>query len=793
MERRRFLECLGVACASGLAGAHAGRPLAFAADAEGTDPSLANALASTTPTPPVVDGWARSVCDLCGLGDPVFLGTSAGTVASAKGIAQSPVGFGRLCPRAAALFRGDPERRLRTPLVRRDPSTKGTAGGLEPATWDEALDLVGTRIGETRRALGDSGVAFLASDGETNEDAYLLSRVARTVFHTDNVDTMARLDALHAYDACLDVFGLPGNPSALEDIDAADLIVLLGADVAESHPGLYYRVHDARKAGRTKVVVVDSRKTLACGAADLHLRPEPGRELDTWVELGQRLTMLAARERGGTGGAVAPRDLDTVAEWWTGARGVSTLVSPTVLSGPTGAVLARAVARLHRDSGRWGTPGNGLFFLPRGANPTGVLLAGLAPGRLPMTRSSSDPTDRDVVGHAWGVDATALPMTRGLPALAWPEAVQSGRIGALVLLRTNPAVEMPAASAWRASMKQAFVVSASSHTATETEAFADVVLPVALVAGESRGTMISLGRQVQLLELATTPPGEARTMPNVIAALALTQEDGKVQESALRLFADDPHRAGDELRALSAGTVMDVSGVTPDRLRTELGPTWPCGAATDPGMHRLEPSSGTRARFDAEGNELPPFVLREPVSGGAGVGRVASPSSEFSTRGASSPSGTSSADRPVRTPERPFLLVGGPSREHFRSRIRTGNTPDLHYDAPVARLEMHPADGSRLGIADGDWVTVSSPHGGLTTRVWLVDRVLPGNLFLPEHYGFRSDVQGGTDGMKEPEACFHLVTSGAFDPGTETSAGNLVAVNVERARRKDMRGRGLDD
>ncbi|MEZ4647813.1 MAG: molybdopterin oxidoreductase family protein [Candidatus Eisenbacteria bacterium] len=800
MERRRFLECLGVACASGLTGGYGRPPLALAADGAGTDPTLQEALVSTTAPATVVDGWARAVCDLCGLGDPVFLGTSGGTVVAAKGIAQSPVGFGRLCPRAAALFRGDPTRRLLTPLVRRDPNTKGTAAGLEPATWGDALAVIGPRLAETRTRLGDAGVAFFASDGETNEDAYLLSRIARTVFRTDNVDTMARLDALHAYGACLDAFGLPGNPSALEDIDAADLIVLFGADCAESHPGVYYRVHDARRSGRTKVVVIDSRKTLAVGAADLHLRAEPGRELDVWNAVSGRLAVLGARS--GAGGdredvstrrrldrgftavdGVSPEEIDSFAAWWRDARGVMTLVSPAMLSGPRGSALARDVAQQHRGTGRWGTPGNGVFFLPRGANASGVLLAGLAPGRFPMARSLTNPLDRDVVGGAWGVDPTALPERSGLPAPAWPAAIASGEIGALVLLRTNPAVEMPAAPKWRAAMKEAFVVSVASHAATETEAFADVVLPVALVAGESRGTMTSLGRQVQLLELAVEPPADVRTMGRVLVDLAETQESGAAQTDTLRLFAEDPHRVGDELRALSVGTVMDVSGVTPDRLRTELGPTWPCTSPLDPGLHRLEPSSGTRPRFDGEGNELPPFVLRE----------TSAPEALASAAGGASRSFVPSPGVPARTPEWPFLLVGGPAREHFRSRVRTGNTPDLHYDAPVARLEMHPLDGSRLGIGDGEWVTVASPHGELTTRIWLVDRVSPGNLFLPEHYGFRSDVQGGSDGMKEPEACFHLVTSDAFDRTTGTPAGNLVAVNVARARRKDMRGRGLED
>ena len=793
MDRRRFLECCGGAAAACVAGVIPGASRAAP-----------------------IQGWARTVCDLCGLGDPVFLGQSEGVLVAGKGIPESPIGFGRLCPRARALWGGAADRRALRPMIRRDPATKGTAGGLEPASWDEALAFAGTGLGEVRTRIGDTGVAFLASDGETNEDLYLLSKAARIAFGTDHVDTLARLDGLHAYDVCQEVFGIPGNPGALEDVDTADLIVLLGAELAESHPSLFYRVLDSRRAGRSRVVVIDSRKTLGAGLADLHLRPVPGRELAAWNALTARLVLESPQSAEsplshppdwiewlrGTRVASAPgcrrplapasasplsrldtradldsagldgADIDLVAQMWNDARGVVTLVGPQALSGPGGKTLARAVAQLHRATGRWGTLGNGPLFLPRGANAAGVASVGVAPGRLPGCRSLLDPRHRDEVELAWGADAGALPASPGLSALEWPAAIGTGRIGALVVFRANPLVELPASGAWRDALRQGFVVAASTHTATETEAFADVVLPLATVAGETRGTTTSLGRQVQLLELAVEPPGEARTTGDILLALVRTQLDAAEYDRRFRDYLGDPHRVGDEWRRLSAGTPVDVSGITSDRLRRELGPTWPCRGANDPGLDRFGPDSATRLRRDATGNELVPPVVLEPA-----------PSRPTPLPGCV----------PLPTPEAPFLLLGGPIREHFRSRIRTGSTPELHYEAPAARVEMHPADGGPLGLRDGDWITVSSSGGALSARVWLVDRSPQGVLFVPEHFGFRSDLQGGSDGTDEPEGGFHLVSTDALTEDGDAPAGALVAVSVRPSRRGDMRRRGLRD
>ena len=750
ISRRRFLgSCGRGALAAPLAGWLA--PLLPGGGA------AAGAAAAGEATPDV-ERWTRSVCDLCGLGEPVFLRTAGGRLRAVKGIATSRTGFGRLCPRAEALVAAAvTEDRAVRPLLRRDPATKGTREGLEPVTWEVALAAITDGLRVARERSGPSGVAVGASDAETCETYLRLARLARATWRTDHLDTPARLDGLHAYDACERVFGTSANPSSVEDVDAAGLILLIGGDLADSHPGLYTRVLDARRTGRARVALVDSRKTLAAALADVHVRPRPGRELAVVHALAAGLLADGAvppearawaqwlRGTAGAPGALAAAgvdrpSIDAILREWRAARGVVTLVGPVALSSTAGAPLARAVAQLHRATGQWGGAGRGCLFLPRGANVTGVVAAGVRPGHLPAGLRLDVPADRERIAAAWGVAAETLPVGAGLAMTEWPAAVRDGRLGALFLLRTNVAAEMPDAAAWREALGRCFCVVASTHVPSETTAFADVVLPLAMVAGESSGTMMSLDRRCQRLEMAQAPPQEARTAERILADLA----------------GEDPAApATDEWeswRDLARGTPFDATGIPALRLAGELDVAWPCAAEGQPGTVRLDAASAGAAEF-----------VRTP----------------------------SPADLPSPSAARPLLLIVGPLREHAGSRVRTGRTPELHYEAPVAQLEIHPEDAVGDGIVEGDWVTVESDTGSATMRVWLTDRVAKGTVFLPEHYGSVSDLQGGATAQDEPEGLALLIVGVRRSPEGGAPSALPMPVSVRKARRRDLRQRGI--
>jgi anaerobic selenocysteine-containing dehydrogenase len=297
---------------------------------------------------------------------------------------------------------------------------------------------------------------------------------------------------------------------------------------------------------------------------------------------------------------------------------------------------------------------------------------------------------------------------------------------------------MPDALAWRRALTDAFVVATATHVPTETTLFADVVLPVALVAGETAGSVMTLDRRVESLE-AMPPPGGARTGDRIVLDLGRVLLTPAAYARLAGAEPWTPYAEWDRWRALADGG-FDARGITAPRLGRELAIPWPCAAEDAKGLERLDPA---------------------PVH----------------------------AARPEAT--RPLVLVVGPLREHSGSRVRTGRTPELHYEAPSAQIEMHPDDGRAAGLADGDWITVESATGAATARVWLTDRAQPGVLFIPEHYGFLSDLQGGSATQQEPEGLGFRVTPADLVGGLDAPAGLVVAVAVRKALRRDLRQRGV--
>jgi nitrate reductase NapA len=311
-----------------------------------------------------------------------------------------------------------------------------------------------------------------------------------------------------------------------------------------------------------------------------------------------------------------------------------------------------------------------------------------------------------------------------------------------------------------------------------------------MVSGESAGTVMTLDRRCQSLERACEPPGEARAADRILRDLARALL-GRDACEGIGLGEDwSTFAEWDRWRALTEGTGFDARGITVMRLGRELDVQWPCAAEDGAGTQRFAPGAGNWRTAQAPESGRPPNGS-SAIESDAGDPRLATPRTG-PTRGARAvippPPKTPPAARPG--PGRPFVLVTGPVREHFASRMRTGRTPELHYEAPAAQLEMHPDDGRALGLADGEWVTVESAAGAATVRLWLTERAAPGLLFLAEHYGFRSDLQGGSVTQQEPEGLAHRLTTCEMAAGAESPAGLQVAVSVRRALRRDMRQRG---
>ena len=236
------------------------------------------ALARTLHVPEAeLDRWFRGVCGQCGLLDPLFLGTREGALVTVKGDPLAPGGLGRLCTRGMAFptALATAERRPPLPLLRRDRATKGSAGGLEPVEWPEALAWLAERAPAVRER--PSRFAALLDVDLPCETPRVANRLLRGDLGCATVETTLRLDGMAGMVAAERSLGLPGPLGTVASVDGADLLLVVGADPAERHATLFYRMAQCQRRNGTRTVVIDSRRTLTCGLADVFVRPRvPG-------------------------------------------------------------------------------------------------------------------------------------------------------------------------------------------------------------------------------------------------------------------------------------------------------------------------------------------------------------------------------------------------------------------------------------------------------------------------------------------------------------------------------------
>ncbi|KOV18507.1 molybdopterin oxidoreductase family protein [Streptomyces sp. XY152] len=648
-------------------------------------------------------------CPYCALQCSTVLSGERGGVA-VRPSADFPVNRGGLCQKGwtAPSVLAVPDRLL-TPLVR------GADGVLAPAGWDEALDLVAGRLRELRARHGADAVAVFGGGGLTNEKAYALGKFARVALGTSQIDYNGRFCMSSAAAATTAAFGLDrGLPFPVTDLDGADVILLAGANPAETMPPLLRHLEGA------DLVVVDPRRTRTAERAALHLSPAPGTDL----ALALGLLHLAVTE-----GLVDKEYVDarttgfdaaweTCAAWWPerveevtgvpaddlrtavrllgGARRAYVLTGRGAEQHSKGSDTVAAFVNLALALGLPGREGSGFGTLTGQGNGQGGREMGQKADQLPGYRSLADPADRAHVAAVWGVDPRALPGP-GRSAYELLDALGGdGGPRALMVFGSNPVVSAPRAAHVTERLKALDLLVVADFVPSETAALADVVLPVAQWA-EEEGTLTSLEGRVLRRRAHLTPPPGVRTDLEVLHALAvrLGQDAGR--------FPVRPREVFDELRRASAGARADYSGISYARLDAGEALYWPCPAGGDGAGH-----PGT------------PRLFLDRFAHPDGRARFASVDHRPSAR---EPDGT-------------FPLYGTTGRvlAQYQSGAQTRRVPELVEAAPETVVEMHPDTARRFGLADGQTAEVGSVHGATLARVRLTRTVRPDTVFVPFHF-----------------------------------------------------------
>jgi assimilatory nitrate reductase catalytic subunit len=652
---------------------------------------------------------------------------------------EFPVNRGALCRKgwsAAGLYGG--RERLTTPLLR----DRGS-GELTPVTWDHALDVVAERIVALQAERGRDAVAVFGGGGLTNEKAYSLGKLARVALRTSQVDYNGRWCMSSAASAGTRAFGVDrGLPFPLADVEHTDVLVLVGANPAETMPPAMRHVDRLRERGG-RVVVVDPRRTPTAERADLHVQPVPGTDLA--LALGVLHLVVAAGAVDEEYVARRTTGWDAVREsvtpWWpervervTGVASEEVRALADLLAGADRAIVLTARGAEQHSTGSdtvlaWinvalalglcGREHAGYGCLTGQGNGQGGREHGQKADQLPGYRSISDPAARAHVANVWGVPADSIPgpgrsAYEMLEALGTPDGAS-----ALLVLGSNIAVSAPHATRIMERLAALDLLVVADVVLSETAALADVVLPVTQWAEET-GTMTNLEGRVVLRQQAVTPPRGVRSDLELIAGLA--ERLGSPVP-----FATDPETVFAELGRASAGGAADYAGITHERVRAAQGVFWPCPSADHPGTPRLfldvfaHPDG--RARFHVVGHR----------------GAAEQPCDEF-----------------------PVHLTTGRVLAQYQSGAQTRRVRDLPDTGPF--VELHPLLAGRVGALDGEVVTVTTRRGTMSAPARVVDSIRPDTVFVPFHWvganRLTNDALDPASRMPEFKACAARVAAG---------------------------------
>jgi ferredoxin-nitrate reductase len=643
---------------------------------------------------------------------------AAASIWTARGDRTHPSSLGQVCIKGATVGETLERNRLTTPQHREridDPFT--------PISWERAFELLVERVRHTLAARGPAAIAMYGSGQFHTEDYYVANKLIKGALGTNNFDANSRLCMSSAVSGYVRSLGSDGPPCCYDDLDLADTVLLIGTNTAECHPVLFQRLlkRKRKQQNAVRIVVVDPRATATSDAADLHLPIRPGTDLALLHGIGHLLLERGAvdtafMERSTEGFdelaqlwaswtpqavsafcGISESDLHRLADLWASATGVLSLWSMGVNQSVEGTATVGGLINLHLVSGQIGRPGAGPFSLTGQPNAMGGREAGGLARLLPGYRYVTEASHRAVVETHWGLPAGSIAPQSGLTVWEQVEAMERGEIELWWVAATNPLVSMPWLDRVRAAaLNCPFVVLSEAYAGTETAAVAHLLLPAAQWS-EKAGVMTNSERRVTYCPAFRLAPGEARPDWAIFAELGrrLGFERQFTYASSAEVFA--------ELTQLTAGRVCEMSGLS-HALLAEHGPQqWPFPAGTAPGGGRPRlytdgrfPTPSGRARLIAER----PMGLGEP------------PDDAY-----------------------PLVLTVGRYLGQWHTMTRTAQVPRLMAQHPEPLLEVHPADADRHGLRDGAMARVCSRRGAVTARVSVTERIRPGTVFLPMHWG----------------------------------------------------------
>jgi assimilatory nitrate reductase catalytic subunit len=686
----------------------------------------------------------RTTCAYCGVGCGIAATVSGEREVAIAGDPEHPANRGRLCSKGTHL--GETvglEGRLLHPEI-----------GGKRASWDKAIRQVARKFADTIARHGPDSVAFYVSGQLLTEDYYVANKLMKGFIGSANIDTNSRLCMSSAVAGHTRAFGEDVVPASYEDLDQADLVVLVGSNTAWCHPIVYQRIMAARAERGTKLVVIDPRRTETCDEADLHLQLRPGSDValmngllahcreagvldeafldrhvasaaDFWEALGEGSDLWS------TAAAcdLPPADLRAFYELFARTPRAVTLFSQGINQSVRGTDQVNAIINVHLATGRIGKPGAAPFSITGQPNAMG----GREVGGLASTLAAHmdfAPENVETVRRFWAAPNVAE--KPGLKAVDLFRSIREGRVKALWVMATNPAVSLPDAGPVREAMAACpFVVVSDCMADTDTSRFAHVKLPAAGW-GEKDGTVTNSERTVSRQRALFPLAGEAKPdwwiMTQV--ARAMGWRDAFGYESPADIYREHARLS----------TYQNEG-----RRKFDIGHH---GAITNRDYDAMEPfrwggmpfANGRFSTPDGKARLVP--VEQRPLDGAL--------------------------------PKWPLTLNTGRYRDQWHTMTRTGLSPKLSQHRREPLVEIHPLDAEEHGIGDRDLVRVATPQGESVFRAALSEGQRRGEIFTPIHWTDRQSSGGRTGLLPQP-----LVDPHSGQPGFKATPARVEKLAVE--------------
>lgn len=699
------------------------------------------------------DRIVSTTCPYCGVGCNLQLHVKDDFIYRITSPHDAVVNKGNLCVkgRFGYDFMYHPDR-VTTPLIRKTPQAPGRRtqafdrSEWREVSWDEALDYVADRLVEIYRRDGSKAMAVYCCAKATNEDNYLLQKMFRALFRTNNVDHCTRLCHAASVVALQMALGTSAMSNTAAEVIESDCFIVTGSNTTENHPIIALQMKEAVRKHGAKLIVIDPRRLELCDFATLWLPLKPGTNVPVFsamahVIVKEGLINRQFIEQRTTGFEEYARSLEPftpeyaekisgvdrdliveAARMYATARNGAIYWGMGISQFSNGTASALGLIHLALLTGHIGRRGTGLNPLRGQNNVQGASDAGAMPFHYPGYMEVDKEENARKWEQAWNIEPGGLSRQRGLTTTEILSHAHPGGVRALYIMGENPMMTEPNLNVTRKHMEQLEFLVAQDIFINESGAFADVFLPAASWA-EKDGTFTNTDRRVQRVRRAIAPRGQSRPDSEIICDLAK-----RIERRLGRPTSAGWDYAGPEevFREMASVATM-FKGVTYARIEN-VGLQYPVPDETHPGTPFLfaESFPSGRGRF---------FPLEYvPVA--------------------------EEADE-----EYPFILTTGRLLEHWHGGTMTRHS-QLNELSPTPKVEIHEIDAARLAVKTGDAVRVSSRRGSVVLRVEVSPKARPGVVFIPMHFA---------------EAAANLLTIDALDPRAKIPEYKACAVNIQIA------------